>query len=423
MTDFDLLIHEARVVTCDAGAHSASNPLGIVERGAVGVIGQKIAYVGKASGLTSVTAKRQLDVKGRVVLPGLVDPHTHLLYAGSRVQEFCQKMAGQSYLDIAAAGGGIMSTVQATRKASDESLLASAQERLLQMRAHGVTAVEIKSGYGLDELTELRCLALMGQLTNLARISRTFLGAHAIPPEYATQRDAYVRLLCEKMIPRVAAERLADSCDVYIDQGAFSLHEARAILTAARQANLPVRGHVGQFQDVGGAELLAEFGALSADHLEAVSDAALRALARAGVVAVLLPAAWTTLRQQPPDVARLRGAGLAMAVGTDCNPGTSPCTDLTLCAALAIRQAGLTPEDAILAVTQVAAKAAGIANVGCISVGHWADLAIYDTDDPFVLGYILGDLRASHVIFAGREVLTSDQPDAVRRRRHTIESL
>lgn len=316
-----------------------------------------------------------------------------------------------------------MSTVQATRKASDESLLASAQERLLQMRAHGVTAVEIKSGYGLDELTELRCLALMGQITHLARVSRAFLGAHALPPEYVARREAYVKLLCETMIPRVATEKLADSCDVYIDQGAFSLGEARAVLTAARQANLRVRGHVGQFQDVGGAELLAEFGALSADHLEAVSDAGLHALARAGVVAVLLPAAWTTLRQQPPDVSRLRRAGLAMAVGTDCNPGTSPCTDLTLCAALAIRQAGLTPEDAILAVTQVAAMAAGLANVGSICVENWADLAIYDTDDPFVLGYILGDLRASHVIFAGREVLTSDQPDAVRRRRHTIESL
>lgn len=396
----DLLVVNARVVTCDG---PPGDPLGIIERGTVGVRDGRIAHLGEAGGLG---AERVIDAGGRICLPGLVDPHTHLVFAGSRVDEFARRMAGEDYRSIAASGGGIKATVGASRAASDDDLFASASTRALGLRARGVTSAEIKSGYGLDTTHELRLLRVARRIAErgLLHVTTSLLGAHAVPEEHADSREAYVDEVIEEMVPKAASEGLADACDVYLDEGAFTRDEAARILGAAKAAGLEVRAHVGQFADLGGAELAAELGALSADHLEHVGDEGLRAMASAGVCAVLLPGAWRTLRQTPPDAARMRRFGVAVAVGTDCNPGTSPSVDLPLMAALAVRDAGLTPEEALLAITRVAAKAAGFPDAGRLRVGNRADLCLFDEDDPRVLAYGIGGLLARLVVLGGRVV-------------------
>ncbi len=406
----DLLLRGARVVTCAGPSNGTpSERLAIIDRGAVAVHGGRIAWVGDDAdaGALAQTATRTIDARGQVLLPGLVDPHTHLVFAGSRVDDLSRKLAGESYQSIAAAGGGIASTVRATRAASDDTLFALASARARAMRAGGTTSAEVKSGYGLTTVDELRSLAVGRRLARdrVLRTTTTLLGAHVVPPERRDDRDGYVREVCEAMIPRAAAEQLADAVDVYCDEGAFTLAETRRVFEAARAAGLAVRAHIGQFRDLGGAQLCAEFGALSADHLEDVSDEGLAALARAGTVAVLLPGAWRTLRQQPPDAARLRAHGVRIAVGTDCNPGTSPMTDLGLAAALAARDAGLTLEEAVLAVTCEAARAAGLKDAGRIASGAVADLALFAGDDPRVLAYTLGGLFATLVVLAGAIVV------------------
>ena len=399
----DLVVRRARVVTC-AGRGRPPERLGTIDDGAIAIQQGRIAWVGPDG--ERPRGARELDAGGRIVLPGLVDPHTHLVFAGSRVDEFARKMAGEDYREIARQGGGIAATVRATRAATDEALLASAQARALALRAHGVTTVEIKSGYGLSVEHELRLLEIGRRLggSGTVRTTTTLLGAHAVPPEHAACRADYVDLVASRMIPEAASRGLADACDVYLDEGAFTASEARTILEAARRAGLRLRAHVGQFRDLGGAELVAELGGLSCDHLEAVSDAGLRAMASAGVRAVLLPAAWRTLRQTPPDAGRLRAAGVGIAIGTDLNPGTGACTDLPMAAALAVRDAGCTIEEAVLAVTVEAAAAAGLGDVGAIAPGFRADLACFDHDDPRVLGYALGGLRAAWVLLDGREL-------------------
>ncbi|MBK8169509.1 MAG: imidazolonepropionase [Sandaracinaceae bacterium] len=398
---FDLLIRGARVYPC------ADGTLASIVDGAIGIASGRIVYLGATSELSAYECSREIDGRGMFALPGLCDPHTHLVYGGNRVDEFARKMAGESYQSIAAGGGGIMSTVRATRTASDDELFAAAKSRALAMRRHGVTTVEVKSGYGLTTEDELRILRVARRLDteSVVRTRTTLLGAHAVPDEHRNNRAGYLREIIDVMIPRAAAESLADSVDVYIDEGAFTLDEARSVLVAAQRAGLQARAHVGQFRDLGGALLLAELGALSADHLEQVDDAGLQALAEAKVVAVLLPGAWRTLRQTPPDAARLRAHGLTMAVGTDCNPGTSPCTDITLCASLAVRDARLTLDEAILGITQNAAKAAGAADAGSLRIGALADIALYDGDDARALGYVLGDVSAKHVVLGGAVVL------------------
>lgn len=404
----DLLITNARVVTC-AGPEDASAEarLGIVEHGALAVVGDRIAWVGPERELPRARPKRHVDAGGRVVMPGLVDPHTHLVFAGSRVDELARRMAGEDYRAIAAGGGGIAATVRTTREASDEELFALAAARAGALRAHGVTSVEIKSGYGLSTEHELRHLAVARRLETegLLRVTTSLLGAHALPPERREDRDAYVEEVATVMVPRAAEQGLADACDVYLDEGAFTRAEAERVLRAARAAGLAVRAHVGQFADLGGAELVAELGGLSCDHLEAVSDEGLRAMAHAGVSAVLLPTAWRTLRQRAPDAARMRALGVRVAVGTDCNPGTSPTVDLPLQAALAVRDAGLSMEEAVLAMTVEAARAAGLREVGQIATGLRADVALFDEDDPRALVYGVGGPEARCVISAGRVVL------------------
>jgi imidazolonepropionase len=378
----------------------------VLDRGAIGIRGGRVAWVGEASELPNAEGARRLDAGGRVVTPGLVDPHTHLVFAGSRVDEFARRMAGEDYRAIAARGGGIAATVRATRAADDETLYALAARRATELRRRGVTSLEIKSGYGLSTEQELRLLRIARRLERegLVRVTTSLLGAHAVPVERKDDRAGYVEEVAAQMVPRAAREGLADACDVYLDEGAFSREEAERVLRAAQAAGLKVRAHVGQFADLGGAELLASLGGLSCDHLEAVSDEGLRAMARAGVRAVLLPSAWRTLRQTPPDAERLRAFGVRVAVGTDCNPGTSPTLDLPLQAALAVRDAGLTLEEAVLALTAEGARAAGLSDVGRIAPGCHADLALFDEEDPRALAYAIGGPEARCVLLAGRPV-------------------
>jgi len=420
----ELLIRHARVVTCAGPGPGARARLGIIDDGAIGILGGRIAWVGPDHDRPR-DAEEECDVRGRIVLPGLVDPHTHLVFGGSRVDELARKMAGEDYRTIAASGGGIASTVRATRAASDAQLFASARTRALAMRSCGTTTVEVKSGYGLRLEDELRLLETARRLDDdgIVNTRRTLLGAHAIPPELRDDRAGYLAEVTDAMVPAAAAAGLAHACDVYLDEGAFSLEEARRVLVAARAHGLGVKAHIGQFADLGGAQLLAELGGLSGDHLEAISDEGLRAMAQAGVRAVLLPGAWTTLRQAAPDARRMRALGVSVAVGTDCNPGTSPTTDLPLCAALAVRDAGLTMEEAVLAVTVEAARALGAPDVGQVAVGMRADLVCYDHDDPRVLAYALGGLRARFVWLAGRRVATTDSDIANTVGTETLDDL
>lgn len=404
---FDLLVTNARVVTCDGPTDApAKQRLGVIDAGAVAVQGDRVAWVGAERELGIARAERTIDAGGRIVMPGLVDPHTHLVFAGSRVDELARRMAGEDYRAIAAAGGGIAATVRWSREASDETLFAQASARALALRAHGVTSAEVKSGYGLSVEHELRHLGVARRLERegILHVTTSLLGAHAIPPERKHDRAAYVEEIAEVMVPIAKERGLADACDVYLDQGAFTRSEAERVLRAAKNVGLKVRAHVGQFADLGGAELVAELAGLSCDHLEAISDAGLDAMARAGVTAVLLPGAWRTLRQTAPDAARMRARGVRIAVGTDCNPGTSPMVDLPLAAALAVRDAGLTLEEAVLAITVEAARAAGLDDAGRIAAGLRADLALFDEEDPRALAYSLGGLRPSAVVLGGRVV-------------------
>ena len=423
---YRMRIKNARIATCAGHGSTDEARLDLREHASIVIERGTIAYVGPDDDCPAGMYHRVVDVGGRLVTPGLVDPHTHLVFAGTRAGEFRQKMEGVDYRTIAKGGGGIGATVRATREATDDSLTASVLARMRVLASCGVTLVEIKSGYGLTVEHELRLLRiareashrrvetpasrdnpkLAGQL--LPRTTTTLLGAHAVPPEHTHDRAGYVELVATEMVRRASELRrlglretaLADACDVYLDENAFTVEEARTILTAAKAAGLRVRAHVGQFADVGGAELLAELGGLSCDHLEVVSDEGLRAMAAAGTRAVLLPVAWRTLKQRPPDATRMRAHGVAIAVGTDANPGTSPCLDPLAALGLAVRDAGLAPSAALLAVTREAAAAVG-AEAGRLEVERDADLCVWDHDDPSVFGYVVGGLRPAWAISRG----------------------
>ncbi len=404
----DLVIRNARVYTC-SGAPTAAPAarLGIIERGAVALRDGRIRYVGDTANFRHEPGAIEIDAGGAALLPGLVDAHTHLVFAGSRVDEFARKMAGEDYVSIAKHGGGIRHTVRATRAASTDDLLQLSERRVQTMLRHGVTRIEIKTGYGLSVPDEMRIAEVARAMNDHAHIHTTLLGAHAVPAEFEGRRADYLSIVAEQMVP-AARERGVTGCDVYIDEGAFSIEEARIVFTAAKRAGLAIKAHVGQFKDIGGAELVAEFGGLSCDHLEHVSDAGLAAMAARGVTAVLLPGAWRTLRQTAPDAQRIRAAGVNIAIGTDCNPGTSMCTDLPLAVALAVRDAGVEPNEAILAVTSQAAAALGIHDAGVIREGAVADLALYDFEDARTLAYQLGDVHARMTIRGGKIVHRSD---------------
>lgn len=394
----DLVIHNARVMTCDPSLLG----LGIIDRGAIAIDGGVVTWVGADD--QRPEADREVDARGRLVTPGLVDCHTHAIFAGDRANEFGMRADGRTYLEIAAAGGGINATLGPTRAASDDELVALMNTRLDLALAGGTTTVEIKSGYELTvagELRLLRCIrrasAQRGQ-----RLVPTLL-AHLIPPERRDSRDAFVAELHEQLIPKVAAEQLATSVDVYCDEGAFTLAETTAILRAAKAAGLAVRGHVGQFKDLGAASLLAELGAWSADHVEQIDDAGIAALARSGTVAVMLPGACVQLRLPVPPIGKLRAAGVPMAVASDMNPGSSNCETLGVQLWLATTHFGMTLEEAWLGVTRHAARALGLAGVGTLGKGAPGDLVVWDCDEPAHVPYRYGTNLVEAVYIAGAE--------------------
>ena len=368
---------------------------GSIEDGAVAVVDGRIAWVGTRRALPEDwRGAVQHDCGGAWITPGLIDCHTHIVHAGCRAGEFEQRLEGVSYEEIARAGGGILSTVCATRAASDEQLRVQSRHRLCRLLAEGVTTVEVKSGYGLDTATECKMLRVAGVLAEELRfrLSRTFLGAHALPPEYAGRADDYIELICTEMLPTVARERLADAVDVFCEHIAFTPAQTARVFEAAKALGLPAKLHADQLSDTDGAALAAKHGALSADHLEYSSEQSVRALAKAGTVAVLLPGAYYLLREtQLPPVELLRKHGVAMAVSTDCNPGTSPCVSLLLMLNMACTLFRLTPAEALAGVTRNAAKALGLQDVtGQLKVGLAADFAVWDIGRPAQLAYAMG---------------------------------
>lgn len=398
MTAPGLLLRNVHVATLrpQAAAAGADPEYGTVRRAAVLVRGGRVAWVGEERALPfgMAVGAEELDGEGRWVTPGLVDCHTHLVFAGSRAEEFERRLHGATYEEIARRGGGILSTVRATRAASDDHLAAGALRRLTLMASRGITATEIKSGYGLDVETELRMLRVARRLQEEARIPvrTTLLGAHALPPEAEGDREGYVDLVCREMIPRAAAEGLADAVDAFCEGIAFTPDECRRILRAGRAHALAGRLHADQLSDLGGARLAAEEGAASADHLEHTSVEGARAMAGAGTVAVLLPGAAYFLRDATvPPVASFRELGVAMAVATDMNPGSSPLLDPLGALNLACVLFRLTPAEALAGMTRVASRVLGWAGeMGTVEVGKRADLALWNVDHPAELSYWMG---------------------------------
>lgn len=355
-------------------------------------------------------AQQKKDCQGRLITPGLIDCHTHLVYAGSRAAEFQLKLAGVSYAEIAKAGGGILSTVQHTRAASEEELLNQSLPRILALRDDGVTTVEIKSGYGLDLANELKMLHVakrLGELTGL-RVKKTFLGAHAVGPEFKGNSQAYVDFLCQEMLPALGETKLADAVDVFCESIAFSLKQTEQIFLAAHALNLPIKCHAEQLSNLGASQLAAEFGALSCDHLEFLDVQGAQAMAKANTVAVLLPGAYYFLREQrKPPVELLRHAGVSMAVATDCNPGSSPTTSLRLMMSMACQFFSLSVPEVLAAVTSQAAKALGLKKeVGTIAVGMAADLLLWSVDDSSALCYYFAYPLTHQMMIAGEWVQT-----------------
>jgi imidazolonepropionase len=381
------------LLDCQAATMVSGN----IPDAAIGIAGGRLSFVGPTASLTARPRDLAREIRplgGAFVTPGLIDCHTHLVFAGDRAKEWDLRAKGASYEEIARAGGGILSTVRATRKASEDELVASAVPRARKLAREGVTTVEIKSGYGLDldnELKMLRAAARVGQKANV-RVSPTFLGAHALPPEFKDDRAAYVDLVCDTMIPVVARDHLADTVDAFCETIAFTPAEVERIFAAARANGLTVRLHAEQLSDCGGAALAARYGALSADHLEFLSEDGVAAIARAGTVAVLLPTAFYFLHDhKKPPVQALRTAGVPMAVATDCNPGTSPVVSLLTAMNMACTLFGLTAEEALAGVTCNAARALGlIEETGTLEVGRSADLAVWNIINLAELTYWIG---------------------------------
>jgi imidazolonepropionase len=380
-------------------ATMAAGPVayGLLNDAAIAVKNGKVAWVGLRADLSKPCASLATvvhDLAGRCLTPGLIDCHTHLVYAGNRYREFDLRMQGQSYAEIARAGGGIRSTVAATREVSEQELFAQSVLRARALAAEGVTTVEIKSGYGLDLVTELKMLRVANQIgAELSlTVKKTFLGAHAVPAEFQGYADQYLDLVCHEMMPRIAKEKLADYVDVFCETIGFSLAQTERVFKAAQQYQLGIKCHAEQLSDLGGASLAAQYQALSADHLEYISADGVNALAQSGTVAVLLPGAFYFLREkQLPPVALLRASGVPMAVATDCNPGTSPVTSILLMLNMACVLFGLTPEEALSGVTRHAAAALGLQHShGTLEIGKVADFAIWDVQHPAELVYFVG---------------------------------
>jgi len=386
----DRLWSKARLATF--AAHLPG--VGVVEDGVVAALDGKLLYAGNAADAPAFEAAETVDCEGRWITPGLIDPHSHLVFGGDRAHEFELRLAGASYEEIARAGGGIVSTMKATRAATQDDLVASALPRLDALIAEGLTTIEIKSGYGLsldDELKSLRAARALGQARPVS-VTPTFLGAHALPPEYAGDPDGYIDHVCYQMIPAVAAEGLADAVDAFCEGIGFSAAQTRRVFQAAREHGLPVKLHAEQLSNLNGAALAAGFGALSADHLEHLDAAGIAAMAEAGTTAVLLPGAFYFVREtQLPPIAALRAAGVPLALATDCNPGTSPLTSLLLTMNMAATLFRMTVDECLAGVTREAARAIGrLDTVGTLEAGKACDLAIWDIARPAELVYRMG---------------------------------
>ena len=386
----------------------ADEAYGVVRDGLVAVAAGRITWVGaERAAPREVTAgtSRTLDGGGGWLTPGLIDCHTHLVFAGTRADEFEMRLRGRTYEEIARAGGGIQSTVAATRAATEEELCEASAWRIETLAAHGTTTVEIKTGYGLDVDTELRMLRVARTLSERfdVRVSRTLLAAHALPAEYREGREAYLDLVCETMIPRAAADRLAHAVDAFCERIAFTAAECARVFDAAAAHGLPVRLHADQLSPFGGAELAARYRARSADHLEYATEAGCRAMAAAGTTAVLLPGAYYTLGEsRRPPVDALRRHGVPIAVATDLNPGSSPVTSPLLAMNMACVLFGLTPEEALAGMTRHAAPVLGLqGEVGVVSPGACADLVLWDVDHPSELSYWIGANPCRAVVRGG----------------------
>lgn len=385
-----VVLKHARLATMN----KTGEPYGLIENGAVAVEGGKIAWCGKLEDLPAAFEKwASVYLEGRLITPGLIDCHTHIVHGGSRANEFEMRLNGASYEDVARAGGGIVSTVRATRSATDDDLLFTALPRVDALLDEGVTAIEVKSGYGLDIETELAMLSTARAiaLARRVRVRTSFLGAHAVPPEYAGRPDAYIDEVCLPALEAVHSANLADAVDGFCEGIAFTPEQIRRVFTRAQELGIPVKLHAEQLSNLGGTKLAAQFGALSVDHVEYAGDDDAMELARAGSVAVLLPGAFYTLREtKVPPVAAFRAHQVPMAVATDCNPGTSPLTSLLLAMNMACTLFRLTPEEALAGTTVNAAKALGLTDAGRIAPGLRADLAVWNVEQPAELAYRIG---------------------------------
>jgi imidazolonepropionase len=392
----------ARLATMNGG-----EPYGLIDDGAIAVRGGAIAWVGESTALPADYARDAVvhDCAGRCITPGLIDCHTHVVYAGDRSREFTARLSGSSYAEIARAGGGILATVRATRAASDADLRAQTDARVRDLCACGVTTLEAKSGYGLDRQTELRTLRLARELESRhrLRIRTTYLGLHALEPQWKSAGE-YVTYVCDEVLPAVVAERLADAVDAFCEPIAFSPEECERYFERARGLGLPAKIHADQLSRSGGTELGARLRMLSVDHLECAANDDYEALAGTGVVAVLLPGAYYYLRRsKPPSVANLRRLQIPFAVATDCNPGTSPIVSPLLAMNLACTLFGLTPEEALRGFTLNAARALGLAGtLGTLAPGRKADFVIWETEHPDSLAATIGINPGATVIFACR---------------------
>jgi len=387
---FSTLFRNAQIATMTPG-----KSYGLIENGAVVISADRIKWVGAEKELPDEFAGLQgKNLEGRLVTPALIDCHTHLVYGGSRATEFELRLNGASYEEIARNGGGILSTVTATRNASEDELLAQSLPRLDAFLAEGVATIEIKSGYGLDIETEIKMLRVARQLgkERSVRVKTSFLGAHAIPPEFSGKADAYIDFVCEEVLPAVHYENLADAVDGFCENIAFSPNQISRVFEKAKSFGLPVKLHAEQLSNLGGARLAAKYGALSADHLEFLDQTGVEVMGESGTVAVLLPGAFYTLREtQLPPLDSLRKAEVPIAIATDCNPGSSPLTSILLCMNMSCTLFRMTPEEALCGVTIVAAQALGIGDeVGTIEVGKKAELAVWNVDQPAELAYRAG---------------------------------
>ncbi|CAM3896117.1 MULTISPECIES: imidazolonepropionase [Pseudoalteromonas] len=402
--EWDLLITDANIATMDS---SIAAPYGAIENAALAIKDGHIAWLGKQSELPQFDALATpiISAKGQWLTPGLIDCHTHLVFAGSRAEEFEQRLQGVSYEQIAAQGGGIASTVSATRAADHETLFVLAKDRLNALYAEGVTTVEIKSGYGLDCESEVKILEvarLLGE-NHPVDVKTTFLGAHALPAEYKDRSDEYIELVCNDMLTQVVAGNLADAVDVFCENVGFSPAQTRRVFDAATKHGLPVKCHAEQLSNQQGAQLVAEFNGLSADHIEHLDEEGVKAMAAAGTVAVLLPGAFYFLREtKQPPIALLKQYNVPMAISTDFNPGTSPLCSLQLMMNMGCTLFRLTPEETLTGVTRNAAKALGLTDRGVLKVGMRADIAHWQISHPAQLSYQLGVNKLLNLWVLGR---------------------